>query len=479
MLYTIYMYILQKRKYTYIRIWLTVVIIITAVFGFSLIIFEEWHVDQDNLIRSAPQETILYFHVNQRLLTDESYKLPPLLQFIADEYFHDFWEQLAAFEQLGFQQISFLSAPIDGAMQSAWLLATRNNQLPLEYEDSYAVGTVETMYIIASTSRMLDLVMQTYQGAHPNMTETIDVLSSRPPAANYLLYNNSTLQGNAFEQDNELERLLGLLPQGNWYMYPDDNKVVLEMAKNRPLFKLPRFSNRDAAWPLIFYDESFVVYQQDPAQMWAYFSRLRGNQTLLEAVHGWEIKYQSSFTDLLANISEPIDMVVTIPGWDASAGRMYQGGAYEWLIKIPVQQDLKDRLEEIGSLMLGYVHPVIEEGLLPDGSIVKELKARPVEMEYQTSLVADREVKIVYLSQKQEYLWYEISSGEDWIVGNSRRLLEKYLTQQGNNNTLPCLDGAQAAIVMNLPASWENQFGVSSLILVNTGEDTPMYTICY
>lgn len=456
----------KKSKKTIYRLWFTILIIVTVVFGLVLIIYEEWQVDKDNLGGYVPYEsTYFYIHFNQRAPEGSWWFSFPLFNSFADNFFPNFFQEFDYFSKQDFPEMSYVLFLDDGELVSGWLLAVHDNSISIDLpNEDWQRRSWGQVQVVSPQIEFLDKILPEVANKEDSLKKYLQLNKLDNINSNYLYLNANK----KIDTQSEVFKLFRLIEfsqiSGEWIFTHQLGSLQAQKLGVKPFFRLPSLSKKSLDWPQLFVDESLVFYGLSPEFTLFLLESPLLPPTLKEILTTAEEKYQISWHDLLPEVIGPINLSLALPQAD-------------WLVKTKITAQGQDIIKQAVSLAYGYYYPQPEEVLLPDGSKVNELKVKPISLYYQKIIINEKSVNIMYYDKDSYFAWFE--EGREIILGNSLRMINLYIYKNSTNNHNPCLVGTDQLIIMNL-LEFEKIFGIKRLILSNNnGLAADKFSFCY
>ncbi len=399
-------------------------IVVSAIFGLVIVIYESSQFYHDSLAEYLPNNTEVYLHLQR---SADNNRLVNYFLNLDNSALAVWQRQWQLVNDLPWQEVGWFSFQNkEGNTVYGWLVLL-------------APESVEEL-----SKYNLPLDLNFYQ--HSNLLllvndPTLDKVSFFSPASDNLgkfLRKNikrERVDDYLFIKDGSKYQsfIMSLLGEdlswqedslaGKWLLVLSDKSVRLRLLDQPPRFDfyLPR--RGVPRWLRAFADKPLIFYQASAADLFSAAKMITGKDWdyLLTS---WRQKYGPSLKELLSYWGR-IDLVIDI-SLDKPLSDFWRQHRYNWLAEIDWGDKQDELLKKVISAELGYLSPQEKVVQLPDGSQATVWQASKVPFDYQIFTWEDKPLQIVYFDSASYFFIYPISKNRA-VIGNSLDLLSQYV----------------------------------------------------
>lgn len=450
----------KNKKILYYRIWFTVLLILTAVFGAALIIYEDWQIEQDRISKYIPYQDIIWYMHLREPLSSEYLGLAKVI----NENFGAEYEDLKKFD---FRELSFLLYQQDRKDYSGWFLYDRDDNFDYSIlAENWHAHKIDKIVVISSSWEFIER-FKNYKVDHDNsIKKYLSNYKVNRGIGNFLYWN---IDKN-YELSGSLANVVKNKISGEWLVYSDKNNLAVEKLPKKSVFQLPFFHESSRSFVQNFSDANILVMNHNLEQNKNVFN---SQDYLLEIIKPIEDKYNFNIFNILSKTKESHDLALYL-----SENRANDNRNYLWIGRgMFTKQGFMD-VHEIMKTRMGWQMPTEETVVLPDSTEIIEFKVMPVDFEYQTANISGKIVNVVYFNKDSYFIWFK--DGDFTVLGNSMKLINRYIlqTKAGVNNK--CVENSSELI--KLDANFSKNLveaGVESIFIgKNNSKFDNSYLIC-
>ncbi len=407
----------------FLRQLIITLIVVSAIFGVVIVIYESSQFYHDSLAEYLPNDTEIYLHLQRSV--DNNRLVNYFLNL--DNNALTFWQQQwQLVNDLPWQEIGWFSFQNkEGRDVYGWLvlltpesvdeLSKYNLPLDLNFYQ-------HSNLLLLANDPTLDKT-SFFSPASNNLGKFLKKNIKRERVDNYLFIKDgskfqsfivSLLRDNFGWQEDSLA--------GKWLLLLSDKSVRLRLLDKSPQFDfyLPR--RGVPRWLRAFADKPLIFYQASAADFLSIAKMMTGKDWdyLLAS---WQQKYGVSLEEFLSYLGR-IDLVVDF-SFDKPLRDFWQQQRYSWLAEVDWGERQDKLFRELISVELGYLSPQEKEVKLPDGSRATIWQAGKATFDYQIFAWEDKPLQIVYFDSNSYFFIYPMSEDRA-VISNSLDLLSQY-----------------------------------------------------